>query len=73
MGFNIQGRINNYFAGAPLASKKVVSNGEWQKVELVFKVPTTGKWGKCNNVLLTTSSTGKNSVTLFDDFKVEEK
>ena len=73
MGFSIQGRINNYFAGAPLASKKVVSNGGWQKVELVFKVPTTGKWGKCNNVLLTTSSTGKNSVTLFDDFKVEEK
>ena len=73
MGFSIQGRKNNYFAGAKIVGKHVISNGDWQKIELTFKVPTTGKWGTCNNIVVTMSGSGKNTETIFDDFKVEEQ
>ncbi len=73
MSIGIQARTNNRFAGASPVSKAVVSNGDWQKIELVFKVPTTGKWSKSNNMFITLGSGGKNTETIFDDFKIEEK
>ena len=73
ISLGIQARTNNYFAGASPVSKAVTSTGEWQKIELVFKVPTTGKWAKSNNAFVTLGAAGKDMEVIFDDFKVEEK
>ncbi len=73
IGVSIQGRENNRFTGTGAVSRNVVSNGEWQELKFVYKIPTTGKWSKVNNILVTMSGQGKECETLFDDFKVEEK
>ena len=74
MSLGIQARTGNKFSGMPPVSKVVNANGEWQKIELVFKVPTTGKWASSDSVLVTVGGgSDANCKTLFDDFKVEEK
>ena len=73
MSIAIQGRADNRFTGTGAVSKSITSNGEWQKIELVFSVPVKGKWEKVNNVLLTLGGSGKNCEVLFDDFRIEEK
>ncbi len=74
VSLGIQARTGNIFSGAPAVSKAIDANGEWQKIELVFTVPNTGKWGKSDNVLITLGAGNTaNCITIFDDFKIVEK
>ena len=74
VSLGIQARTGNRFSGAPAVSKAIDANGEWQKIELVFTVPNTGKWGQSDNVLVTLGAGNTaNCITIFDDFKIVEK
>lgn len=74
VSLSIQARYGNRFLGAPAVGKSVKADGTWQEIKFVFTVPNTGKWGKSNNVLVTLGAGNtSNCVTVFDDFKVEEK
>ena len=74
ISLGIQARTGNRFTGLPPVSKVVEADGEWQKIELVFKVPSTGKWASSDSVMVTVGGgSTANCTTLFDDFKVEEK
>ena len=74
VSLSIQARYGNRFLGAPAVGKSVKADGSWQEIKFVFTVPNTGKWSKSNNVLVTLGAGNtSNCVTVFDDFKVEEK
>lgn len=74
ISLGIQAKTGNAFTGAPPVSKVVDATGDWQKITLVFKVPTTGKWSKADTFLVTLGG-GRvpDSQILFDDFRIEEK
>ncbi|MBQ6473901.1 MAG: LamG domain-containing protein [Victivallales bacterium] len=69
----LQGRIGAGLAGTDYISRKYPSTLDWSDLELVFKVPVTGKWGQCDGFMLTMGGTGANSSIFFDDFSIEEK
>ena len=70
----IQARTGNRFSGLPPVSTAVNADGKWQKLTLKFTVPTTGKWGKSDGVMVTLGGGRTADCTIiFDDFKVEEK
>ena len=70
----VHSRTAGAMSGGTSFRKSVKATGEWQKVELTFKVPTTGKWAKSNNmfVMLSAGNT-PDCKTLFDNFQLEEK
>ena len=48
------------------------SSAGWRKLEVKFTVPSSGKWGKCDTLLLTLGAKGKKSTSWFDDFTMTE-
>ncbi len=74
ISLSIQARNGAAFSGLPPVNSIIDADGKWQKITLKFTVPTKGKWGKSDGVMVTLGA-GKtaNCITVFDDFKVEEK
>ena len=71
VSLGIQGRRAGKLVGLPPVSVRKPATAEWQKLELKFTIPATGKWKECEEVLLTMGASGKHCTTFFDDFEMD--
>ncbi|NMA19083.1 MAG: LamG domain-containing protein [Lentisphaerae bacterium] len=72
LALSFTGRIGEKQQGGLHRKTEEKAGEDWQKLSLQFKIPTEGKWGECDNLLVLLSGKGKDALILFDDFKMEE-
>ncbi len=63
---------NEFIDGVPTSASSPAAD-EWRKLEVKFTIPSSGKWEKCDTLLLTLGANGKNSKSWFDDFTMTEE
>lgn len=73
VSLNIQGLdAKRGFLGTGVQGKSIKAENcrEWTRIVFTFQVPTTGKWAKCGNLLVTLGTGGAvPGKVLFDDFE----
>lgn len=67
-GQNVAGFIGE----TPITASSPAVEG-WRKLELKFKVPSTGKWAECTYLMVNFGASEANSTTWFDDFTMSEE
>ena len=69
-----QGQTATASLGLPPIAATIPAASEWNRISLVFQVPTTGEWTKCTKLLLTLSAkNAKGGTVWFDDLAIEER
>ena len=64
--------MDNQFLGIPPLRTLTTAGQcrEWKRLVLTYRIPTTGKWEKCANILVTMGGTStQKGILYFDDFQ----